>query len=76
MLKVDQYIKCGVYGGYHTFSILSDSALQHTKTGFLDSYELLKLNDEYPDTLMYRSTQFDKNKSDGFGKRYFEKVKY
>ncbi|KAF7768864.1 hypothetical protein PCIT_a3380 [Pseudoalteromonas citrea] len=42
------------------FLISACSSLQHTKTGFLDSYELLKPNDEYPDTLMYRSTQFDK----------------
>ncbi|RJE77876.1 DUF3313 domain-containing protein [Pseudoalteromonas citrea] len=42
------------------FFMSACSSLQHTKTGFLDNYELLKPSDEYPDTLLYRSAQFDK----------------
>ncbi|MBQ4862626.1 DUF3313 domain-containing protein [Pseudoalteromonas sp. MMG013] len=36
------------------------SSVQHTQTGFLEDYQLLKPNEEYPDVLMYRSPQLNK----------------
>ena len=36
------------------------SSVQHTKTGFLDNYELLKPHEQYPDTRIYRAPEFDK----------------